>query len=199
MRDNTPIVGDLVEEYREVIRPARGRLRAALWFTRQLASLVRPWVWGTLLGVTLGVLNILSTIVAPLAEDEPPLILGFAATILGLWTLIGFAAEGQRFRMRDAVFGGISAAAVSTMIFSGASLVRKMVFLDVIRQRLDWQGMLQRFQDSGSPDLRSFVLNEHLEGLFGALLFSIAIGAACGAIGGAISASRRARARVPTM
>src|SRR4029453_6435933 len=177
MRDNTPIVGDLVEEYREVIRPARGRLRAALWFTRQLASLVRPWVWGTVLGVTLGVLNILSTIVAPLAEDEPLPILGFAATILGLWTLIGFAAEGQRFRMRDAVFGGIGAAAVSTMIFSGASLVRKLVFLDVIRQRPDLQGMLQRFQDSGSPDLRSFVLNEHLEGLFGALLFSIAIGA----------------------
>ena len=193
MRDNEPIVGDLVEEYREVILPGQGRLRAALWFARQLASLVRPWIWGTLLGVTLGILNIVSTIAAPLAEDEPLPMLGFAATILVLWTLIGFGAERRRFRMRDAVFGGISAAVVCTMIFSGASLVRKMLFLEVIRRRLDWQGLLLRFQESGSPELRSFVLNEHLQGLPGALLFSIAIGAACGAIGGAISASRRAR------
>lgn len=51
MNDNSPIIGDLVEEYREVVLPERGRVRATLWFVRQLASLVPAWTWGgTLLG-----------------------------------------------------------------------------------------------------------------------------------------------------
>ena len=54
MRDHRPIIGDLIEEYREVVRPARGPARAALWFVGQLLSLVRPWMWGLLLGIALG-------------------------------------------------------------------------------------------------------------------------------------------------
>lgn len=53
MNDNSPIIGDLVEEYREVVLPERGRVRATLWFVRQLTSLTPPWMWGaTLLSAT---------------------------------------------------------------------------------------------------------------------------------------------------
>jgi hypothetical protein len=48
VRDHRPIIGDLIEEYREVVLPARGRTRAAAWFVGQLLSLVRPWTWGVL-------------------------------------------------------------------------------------------------------------------------------------------------------
>lgn len=191
MTGQNPIIGDLVEEYRQVVLPARGRVGAALWFVGQLASLVRPWMWGVLLGILLGAANIVSTIVAPLADDDPPAIIAMALSILGLWTVVGFAAERRRFRFRDAVRGGMAAAFLSTAIFSAASLARKMLFLDVIQHRSDWVGLLLRFQASGSHDLRSFVLNEHLQGLLGGILFSLAAGALCGAIGGAISAARR--------
>ena len=49
MTENSPIIGDLLEEYREVVLPARGRIRARLWFARQLASLMPPWACGGIL------------------------------------------------------------------------------------------------------------------------------------------------------
>ena len=53
MTEQSPIVGDLVEEYREVVLPARGRVRAALWLVVQLVSLARPWMWGAVLGAVI--------------------------------------------------------------------------------------------------------------------------------------------------
>jgi len=193
MTKHNPIIGDLVEEYREVMLPTRGHVGAELWFLGQLASLVRPWMWGVLLGIMLGVANIVSTIVAPMADDDPPAIIAMALSVLVLWTLVGFASERRRFRFGDAVRGGMVAAFLSTTIFSAASLVRKMLFLDVIQHRSDWVGLMLRFEASGTKDLRSFVWNEHLQGLPGAILFSLAVGAVCGAVGGAISAARRER------
>jgi len=61
------IIGDLLEEYREVVSPSRGRIRAMLWFAGQLTSLIEPWMWGLILGVTLGGLNLVST-----ASSAPP-------------------------------------------------------------------------------------------------------------------------------
>lgn len=46
MTKYSPIIGDLVEEYREVALPTRGRLFATIWFVRQLASLAPAWLWG---------------------------------------------------------------------------------------------------------------------------------------------------------
>jgi hypothetical protein len=41
--ERDPISGDLLEEYREAVLPARGRTRAQLWYLRQTLGLV---VWG---------------------------------------------------------------------------------------------------------------------------------------------------------
>ena len=192
MRDHDPILGDLLEEYREVVRPARGRLRASWWFVRQILSFVPAWTWGVLLGIVLGALNLASAAVAPLAEDKPEDLLIIATVIVGTLTAIGFAAERRRFRTGDAVVGGMVAAILGTIITSAANLTRKIVFLDIIQHRSDWQGLLVRFHASGSSDLKSFVITEHLYGLIGGLLFAAVMGAVCGAIGGAISVSRRA-------
>jgi hypothetical protein len=56
MTGQNPIIGDLIEEYREVVRPARGRLAAGLWLARQLASFVRPWMWGAAGAAVVGAL-----------------------------------------------------------------------------------------------------------------------------------------------
>ena len=39
-RDRDTVTGDLLEEYREVVLPQRGALRAKLWYVRQVASFV---------------------------------------------------------------------------------------------------------------------------------------------------------------
>jgi len=191
MTDRSPIIGDLVEEYRDSVRPQRGRLRAALWFAVQLASLARPWMWGLLLGVILGGFNLLSTAVAPLAEDTPPAVLALGVTVLACWVWSGFAAERRARRFRDAIVAGAVVAVLSTGVFSAANFARKMIFLDTIQHRSDWHGLLVRFQRSGSNDLRAFVIEEHWQGLPGGILFSIAAGAICGGLGGAYSMWRR--------
>src|SRR5262245_7755766 len=52
--DAEAVSGDLLEEYRDSIYPSRGRLRANIWFVRQVASFA--WrgtaVWGLLVGLT---------------------------------------------------------------------------------------------------------------------------------------------------
>ena len=155
-------------------------------------------MWGVLLGLALAALNVASAAVAPLAEDKPLDMLIIAAAVLGTWMAIGFAAERRRFRMGDAVVGAIVAAILTTVIFSAGNLIRKLMFLDIIQYRSDWQGLLVRFHQSGSTDLRSFVIGEHLQGLIGGILFSAVLGALCGAIGGAISVSRRVPASPST-
>lgn len=191
MTERSPIIGDLLEEYREVVRPRRGGFSAGVWFVTQLASLLRPWMWGLILGVTLGAANLISAAVAPLADDEPPIILALGLAILTTWVIAGFAAERRSRRFRDAIVAGAVVAVLSMAIFSSANFARKMIFLETIQHRLDWQGLLQRYQSSGSSDLRSFVIREHLEGLPGGILFSLALGAFCGALGSAYSSWRR--------
>jgi hypothetical protein len=194
MRDHDPILGDLIEEYREGIRPTRGPVRASFWFARQILSFIPAWTWGVLLGVVLGGLNLASAAVAPLAEDTLEALLIIATVVLGSWTAIGFAAERRRFRIGDSLVAGLVAALLTTVITSVANLTRKIVFLDIIQHRSDWQGLLIRFHESGSADLKAFVIAEHLHGLIGGIAFSAVVGALCGAIGGAISASKRAPA-----
>ena len=89
------------------------------------------------------------------------------------------------------MISGARAAFISTSLFSAANLARKVLFLDVIQRRSDWHGLLVRFHASGTSDLQSFVVIEHLQGLIGALLVSTLLGAVCGAIGGTIAAARR--------
>ena len=105
--------------------------------------------------------------------------------------VIGFVAERRRFDVSDSIKSGAIAAVITTGIFSAANLTRKVLFLDVIKHRSDWQGLLLRFQASGSSDLKSFVVTEHLHGLIGGLIFSVLIGAVCGAIGGAVGVRPR--------
>jgi hypothetical protein len=192
MTENSPIIGDLLEEYREGVLPERGRVRATIWFARQLASLVRPWMWGALLGFTLGAANLIGTALWPLAEDTPLLMLTLLTIVLGSLTLIGATAARQRQRISAGILGGAMAALVAAVFVSTANHLRISIYLDVLQHRDDWVGLMQRFHASGQTDLRAFVSHEYWSGEVRGLLGSMTVGAICGAIG-AISSGRRAR------
>ena len=49
-RDRETIPGDLLEEYQEIVLPARGYFRANLWYLRQVFSFANSVVVGILLG-----------------------------------------------------------------------------------------------------------------------------------------------------
>lgn len=190
MTKKSPIIGDLVEEYREVIRPARGRLPATLWFARQVASLVRPWMWGAVVGGTLGIANLVMTILDPLAPDTPPAMLALLITILGTWTAVGYSAARQRSRVRDGITSGATAAAVTMVLFGTANFLRVTLLLDRIKDRDDWVGLLARFQASGSHDLLQFVAAEYLRGIPMGLAGAALVGAAMGGLGGLVALRR---------
>jgi ABC-type dipeptide/oligopeptide/nickel transport system permease component len=189
MKDSSPIIGDLVEEYREVVLPSRGRVRAALWFARQLASLVRSWMWGALLGFALGAENLVATALWPLAPDTPLLMLTLVSIVLGSLTLIGAAAARQRQRVWDGVVGGAIAALIAVTLVGVANRIRIVMFLDVLQYRDDWIGLMQRFHASGAKDLRTFVAHEYAWSPWG-IVGSLIVGAIAGGVGG-LSCVRR--------
>jgi len=185
-----PIIGDLLEEYREVVLPARGRARAAIWFMTQLAGLVKPWMWGVIIGLVFGIENLVSTAISPLAEDTPALMLTLVTVVLGSWILVGFSAGRRTMRVRDAVLAGVVVATISMSLFGMANWVRVTVFLDVIKDRSDWVGLMDRFHASGAPDLRSFVMSEYSRGNLLSTAVIAGIGGAMGALGGLVGVRR---------
>jgi hypothetical protein len=64
-RDRDTISGDLLEEYREDIFPAKGRIRADLWYLWQTLSLIEGANFGLLLGSALSALIVMD---GPLAD-----------------------------------------------------------------------------------------------------------------------------------
>src|SRR5690349_16159067 len=42
-RDREAVTGDLLEEYRDTIRPTQGPLRAGIWYLRQVMGLMTHW------------------------------------------------------------------------------------------------------------------------------------------------------------
>src|SRR5262249_34365472 len=139
----------------------------------------------------LGALKLISTVMAPLAEDTPLAMLLLGTTALASWGFVGFAAERRHQRLVDAVLAGIVVAVIATTIVRAAKLAVKMLFLDTIKNRSDWRGLLMRFHASGATALHTFVTDEHLRGLPGGIIFSVVMGALCGGVGGAISSWRR--------
>jgi hypothetical protein len=65
-RQRESVSGDLLEEYRDSIVPARGRA-ADWWYIRQVIwyLLQASWVWGTLMGSALVIRYLLDTLLPP--------------------------------------------------------------------------------------------------------------------------------------
>lgn len=61
------VSGDLLEEYRDSIHPARGQPRADLWYVTQVLGFLsrRAWVWAALFGGALVARNALDWFVPP--------------------------------------------------------------------------------------------------------------------------------------
>src|SRR5262245_27194604 len=116
-RDRDTIPGDLLEEYREVILPARGRFRATLWYLRQVLSLVNGLTLGLTIGVVFGIWNLVATILLPLLEDSRLALVGFYGPMLFLWGLAGLIAGKRTGHVADAVKTGAIVACVTFVVF----------------------------------------------------------------------------------
>lgn len=190
-RDRDAISGDLLETYREDILPSRGTLRARLWYCRQVLGFVTPAMLGLAMGTVLGVLNLIATARDPLADDEGAEMLVFAALVLLAWSATGFVAARRTRRVADGVKAGIVIGLAMMAVFHLAAIVRVNLFLDLIRDRGDWQNLLARFGGSGFSSLRAYANDEYLR----STPLVVGIGAAAGAVAGLLGGTAAATAR----
>jgi hypothetical protein len=193
MTEQNPIIGDLLEEYREHVRPSRGIIRASVWFARQLASLVRPWMWGTALGAVLGVVNLVGTAYRPLIEDDGAVLLAMAGAVFVAWGAIGYFFARRRARWIDGVTAAFVGAALTMLVSQTANFVRVLTFYDQLQYNPEWHSLMARFDASGMTDLRTFVFVDYARNTPIFVAVFVAAGCAAGALGAAISAARQAR------
>lgn len=183
-RDRETIVGDLLEEYREVALPTRGRFRAQLWYVTQALSLVDGVKLGMMLGAGFGAWNLVYTGLAPFAEDTPVALMSFYGPMFTIWSVAGFSAYRRTGKLSDAIKVGATVGLVTFVVFDLAVLVRANLFLDAISQRSDWRGLLANYQVSRFESLRAYVNYMYVTGIPLTFLVGALIGAGSGLLGG---------------
>jgi hypothetical protein len=120
-RDRECIAGDLLEEYREVILPVRGRFLGHVWYLAQIASLMTAPQEGLVLGCVFGAwLFALVTVVVPFSgvsvRDMPASLFDPRTEYGGLLCLFvaaGFLAYQRTGTARAAIKAGAIASLVS--------------------------------------------------------------------------------------
>ena len=194
-RDRETIAGDLLEEYREVVLPTRGRFRAQLWYLRQALSLVDGVVLGAALGAVSGAWNLIYTHLDPLAGDTPLALLSFYGPMFAIYAVAGFFAYRRTGRLMQAVKAGATVAFVTFIVFFPAVMLRVNLFLEVISQRSDWRHLVASYHASGFESLRTYANYVYVTGAPFKMLVSVAIGAVFGLIGGLVGIVGRQRPR----
>src|SRR5918997_1453627 len=104
---------------------------------------------GLALGAGFGAWNLVATRADPLAEDTAAALLTFYGPMFAAWALTGFAAARRTGRLADGVRAGALVAFVTFVVFDLAVLVRVNLFLDLLRDRADWQNLVRRYPASG--------------------------------------------------
>jgi hypothetical protein len=121
--DRDSVSGDLLEEYRECVRPERGRWRADTWYLAQVgSSLLRPmWPWGLLLATSIVGRDVLDWWLSP-TQDFYARSLVSSATAIAIFTGSG-AWTGWRSRsLRAGALAGILSGAISAVVINAVSL-----------------------------------------------------------------------------
>jgi hypothetical protein len=192
-RDRLTISGDLLEAYHDEILPARGPVGARWWYARQILSFISPAGWALVIGVALNGWILVNTAVAPLAEDtglEMPMILG------GL--MLAAMAVSVRYAKHAGFARAVLAGVVFGLVFSAigyvAALIRVNLFLDQIRDRADWVGLVARFDASGYTSFRAYANYEYASGVPLMLAIGVVLGAIGGSIAGLLNRTRPTRA-----
>jgi hypothetical protein len=181
-RDRLTISGDLLEAYQDEILPARGRAGARVWYVRQILSFISPTGWAVLIGAALHTWILIATTVAPLADDSGYEMLIWFAGIVCVATAVSIR-DAKHFGFSRGVWSGVSFGAAFGAIGYFGALIRVNLFLEQIRDRTDWAGLVGRFHASGFTNFRAFVNYEYAF----SLPFLLAAGAVLGAVGGGIA------------
>jgi hypothetical protein len=144
--------------------------------------MTKPVVFGLTLGTLLGAFILVNTVISPLADDTALGVGTMFGAVFLLMALPGFAARRRGGHVGDAIKAGAIAGAITFALFLVFGILRVNLFLDVIRDRSDWQNLVADFGRSGFQSLRAYANYVYAQEIF---IFPF-IGVVGGAIGGAI-------------
>jgi hypothetical protein len=141
------ISGDLLEEYREAVRPARGARRANLWYLRQVGGFLSRLTWMFVIfnAAAIIVRTILDTFAPPGFTAHSYQFRSAASTYAAVSTFLvaGFYAGYRLGRARAGVLAAVTASAGG---FALALIFELVLFYSVIR---DDPGRLDVFSVTG--------------------------------------------------
>jgi hypothetical protein len=120
--DRDAVSGDLLEEYRDSVRPTRGRRRADAWFVGQVARVLwnATWLWALLLTAAVVGRDALDWWLAP-TEDY------YARSVVSTWTAVSlFALSGgwiawRSRSIRASIAAGVATGATAAVVTIAAS------------------------------------------------------------------------------
>src|SRR5262249_57457439 len=112
-----------------------------------------------------------------------------------VWRSVSVGTSLPTRRFRDAVVAGMLAGIATMAVFDATSILRVNVFLDQIRYRADWVGLVARFDASNAPSLRAYANWEYVRGTPIVLAIGVVAGGLCGALAGGINRSIGSRGK----
>ena len=153
----------------------------------------RPLLWGLVLGLAFGIVDILLTWAQPLSDDSISALLRFYGPMFFAWALTSFRAVRRSGRLSTGVTTGFVVAFGTFCVFYVLNLLRVNLFLVDLTGRADWQNMMQRFRKSEFDSLRLFVNVLYLKGAPFKIGVASLIGALMGLVGGTIGRLKSVR------
>ena len=149
-----------------------------------------PLLFGLIVGLAFGSVNLLMTWVDPLADDTPRALLLFYGPMFLAWAWASFRAAQRSGRLLTGVTTGAIVALATFVAYDLLIFLRVNLFLNELTGRADWHHMMSRFRASDVESLRVFVNVEYAEGILLKVAVSCAIGLVMGGVGGAVGMLR---------
>ena len=127
--DRDSVSGDLLEEYRDSIVPARGSA-ADWWYLRQVGSFLAraSWVWGTVIGGALVARYLFDTL-APVSDYRMRATV-LTYTIMGACLSAGLSTAWRTRSMRAGVLTSFTAAAMGALLSIAGAVVMLAIWHD---------------------------------------------------------------------
>jgi hypothetical protein len=121
--DRDSVSGDLLEEYRLVVRPQRGHWNADVWYLSQLAGVAwrATWPCGALLAASVVFRNTIDWRLSPTQDFYARSIVS-SVTAIAMFTGSGLWGSWRSRSLRAGALGGVLTGALSAVIITAISL-----------------------------------------------------------------------------
>jgi hypothetical protein len=123
-KDRESVSGDLLEEYRDSVVPARGRAAANRWYALQVGSFLlrASWAWGAMLGAALTICYLFDRLLPPTDYRVRSATLTY--TIFAVCVTTGFVQAWRTRSIRGVALASFSAGAIGALLsIAGAAVM----------------------------------------------------------------------------